>query len=498
MITKLIKNWIFNEPERVLTTIVSPLARMNTESSADRLQLKKQGLDRNDNVIFSTDDNISIKTRLFTPHALMKWEKFDVIWTTNEGEFKQYNLKLENKSGNDFDANFGENLPAIGDRVYQGDFTTTISIVGEGTLELADSSNINNGRAYFRRSNCDILFRIYDKNGQEWKWDGSNWVNASSTDWNTQFEINNNIESFPIATRGKGFGFYVNLKTTNQLHTPFLKEIKMLGVFDIVFQEDMIFDSVIRTIEDNIEAITEIGLYLDTSTSVIDLATTYKLEGDGYNFIDGLVVYNLDTDPEKTINLFDNYVLGAPRKGGGNDPGQINLISSQPADAELEIQMKYFPEIAVNTSPDFYEVEKLPSIVFESIMIQNSQVAEDSEGAKDVVRDLIKLTGVEIKPPAQNDLIFEYAVFTGGQTDQHRLGEALRSLFNSIDHVISWGLDEPYTITVKDVFRATNQPNASNVNTHVGSFILKNMISSIGQPTNVNLVGNFGRNMATN
>ena len=500
MITKLIKNWIFEETEREKTTIISPLARLNTELSRATLELKQQGLSRNGFPIYSTDANISIKTRLYEPHSLTKWEMFECIWFTNEFDgvgYKEYNLDLSNKTGSVFDADFGNFIPKIGDKVYQGDFQTTISIVADGKITLANATDFVDGRAYFLRSNCDVLFRVYDKSGQEWKWDGANWVHAGSTDWNTQFEINNNIASFPIATEGKGFGFYINLKTVDELFTPIVKELKLLGEFDIVFQEDMIFDSIIPTIEEKIEASTLIELYLESATTVVDLATTYKLEREGYNFTDGLTVYNLDTDPEKVNNLFDSYTPGAARKGGGKDPGQITLTSSQPADSKLSIQMKYFPEIAVNTSPDFYEVEVSPSMVFESIMIQNPQVAEDSTGGKDLIRDKIKLTGVEIKPPAQNDLLFEYAVFTGGQTDQHRIGEALRLLFNSINHIDSWGLDEPYTIIVRDVFRSTNQPNASSVNTHVGSFLLKNMISSIGQPRDVYLVGNFGRTMTT-
>lgn len=497
MITKLIKNWLFTERDRSHTEILSDKIRLNAESPLyTRIELKQLDVTVNHFPTYSTDSDISIKTRLYEPHALMNWEMFECVWDTNETEYKEYNLNIKDKTVDIFSYDLGDALPQVGDRVYQGDYQTTISEVFSNKIKLTDVTNFNNGRAYFLRSICDVKVRIYDGTGQEWKWDGS-WQHAVSTDWNTQFEINNNISTFPLNTQGKGIGFYINLKTDDELYTPMVKFVRMLGIFDIDFQEDIIFDSIIPTIEEQIDVTTQIDLVLGSDTDVIDLTNEYKLVSDDYNFTDCQIVYNTTDDQHKVDNIVDNYVRGAARRGGGNDPGQIHLTSVQNQNSVISVKMKYFPEIAVNTSIDFYEVNRVPSLVLERIEVQNKTVAEKSEIGKDYIRNKITLTGVELKPPAQSDLLFEYAVFTGSQTDQHRLGEALRRLFNSLNHITSWGLDEPYSIIIRDVFRSTNKPNASNVNTHQGSFIVKNVISSIGEPKEVYLVGNFERGVTT-
>lgn len=497
MISKLIKTWEFTTRERELTTLYSDKVRLNTESaSSTGLQLSQQGFSRNSFPIYSTDSDLTIKTRMYEPRSLVSWEMLECIWDTNEDEYEEFSLFIKDKNVNEFAYDLGDKFPKVGDRVYQGNYMTTVADVYANKVVLADGTNFGQGNALFMRTKCDVQLRVYDKTGQEWYWDGS-WQHAGPTDWNSTFVISNNISTFPLKDVGKGIGFLINLKTVDELYTPMVRMIKVLGSFDIIFQEDIIFGSLIPTMENEINATTEVRLQLASATDVIDLANEYKLERSDYNLTDGEIVYNETEDPHMTENVFDNYVPGPARKGGGNDPGQVHLNAVQGADSIMTLKMKYFPEIAVNTSIDFYEVNRVPSIVFERIEQQNTMVDENSEIGKDSIRDKLTLTGVELKPPAQSDLLIEYAVFTGGQTDQHYLGEALRRLFNNLKHITSWGLDEPFSIIVRDVFRSTNQPNASGVNTHVGSITIKNVISSIGEPNDVYLVGNLGRGMTT-
>lgn len=501
MLHKLIKTWLFDEQARKTINMVSSEIRLNSEKpSKSVLQLKKQGVDANSNEYYSTLSNLYARTVTTTPNAIQKWLKFELIWTTNETDFLEYPMTLSDKSGNIFKRNSGNILPRKGDIVFQGDYETTISDLTDDTVTLTDASNIENGLVLISRSKCRVNVRVHDgTNAYFYNVVASEWQVAGPSDWNTQFQINNHIDTFDISNIGKTIGFDINLKTDDKFYYPAVSEVKLLGLFEIDFVEDMIFDSVIRAFEDNLNINTTIGIILESDTDSIDLNGEYKLDNTGYNFIgDDCIVYNLTTDPHRFVNIFDSYTPGQPRDGGGFEAGVITLTAQQSQNDELEIKIRHNPELAVNTSLDFYEVNRVPSIVFERIEKQETIVKSGTIIGRDIIKDKLNITGVRIEPPVQFDLIFDYAVFTGNQTDQHRLGEALHRLFNSLKFITSWGLDEPYPVNSRDVFRSTNTPNASSINTHVGRFVVKNVLTYIKEPLIVPLSKYLTTDTSTN
>jgi len=505
MITKIIKSWLFDEQNRRYTSLItSDKIRLNAENkSYPRLQLKQQGVTGHGVPIFSTDSDITAKSRMFTPNAARKWLAFESVFATNEQDFKEFSMELSDKAGNWFTFASKSISPIAGDRIFQGDYETTILSVGQNSKVMLDNAtNINNGRVYVLRSACDIGFRIYDKNGDQWVYDTGTlqWVTGGVSDWNSGFVISNHIDELDLKAIGKGIGFYINLKTDDQRYTPYLKELKVLGEYDINFADDIIYNGVIKTMDEQLRPTTVIQLYLNTGTDTINLEDNaeYDLETDGYNMTGCQAVYNLTTDPGKTENLFDSYTLGPPREGIGNKPGIVKLTSSQPADSLMHLEMIYFPEIAINTHHDSYEVNEIPSIVFERVEKVSPVVAPDAGHHYNEIKNKLDLTGVKIEPPEQYDLIFGYAVFTGNQSDQHLLGEALHRFFVNVRHIISWGLDEPYPIVVREEFRSTNTPNASNVNTHIGEFRLQNVTAFIKEPKDVYLVDWLSKGFTTN
>ena len=494
MLTKLIKTYEFTNNERPFVTLGSDKVRLNSEDEKNsRIQL----VDDNG---YPTDDDLFVKTKLQQPNALLKWLMFETMWTTNEPDFVEYPMTLSNKVGNTFDFSCQSQIPKVGDHVYQGDIRTTIGTIVGTSLTLTDGTGFVDGLVYSNRTQCDVLVRLYDKDENMWVYDigTSSWVIGTSTDWNTMYVVNTHIPELDIKTIGKGLGFYINLKTADPRYTPAVFYLQVLFSLDIEFTEDLIFDSVIPAMENGLVVTTQVNIKLVEDTDTIDLANTYVMENDGYNITGVEVVYNRTQDPTLVDNIGTGYTLGTPRRGGGHDAGVVQLNGIQNKDDVLEMKLTYFPEIAVSTSKDYYEVSKHPLIVFEHIEKKSITTSPSSTINQNHIRNKLTLTGVKVDTPEQYNLIFEYACFTDRQSDQHRLGEALHRFFNAINSISSWGLDEPYPVIVSGIFRSENKPNLSDINTHVGQFKLANVVDAVREPVEVELVEYLVRGMSTN
>jgi len=492
MITRIIKTWEFTNSERELTEFFG--VRLNSEDQAhSRLQLVA-------NPTFSTDTVHYAKTRKDTPHSVLSWSMFEVIWGTTEPDFVEYSLLLTGKVGNTFEFYARSAIPRVGDNVYQGDSRTIITEINGSTLTLQSASEITDGMSYANRTKCDVLIKIFDKDDVAYFYNvlTSAWEVAGPDDWNTMYVVNNHIGEIKLRDFGKSIGFHINLRTLDQLYTPLVYSINLLGTFDIEFTEDIIFDSLIPALEANLSVTTQINIKLVEDTDVIDFANQYVLDSTGYNITDVEIAYNVTQDPTKTENIASVYTLGEPKERNGNLPGSLKLNSIQSAGDILEIKLKYYPEIAINTAKEYYEITKHPLIVLEHITKKGSVTSPNADIGRNYIRNKLTLTGVKENSPEQYDLIIEYVVFTGNQTDQYRLGEALHRFFNSTGEIRSWGLDEPYPLIVSTIFRSENTPGIADISTHVGQFKIANLVEIIRDPVDVALVEYLNSDMTTN
>lgn len=493
MIIDIIKTWEFNRSERSHTTFYNGV-RLNSEIAHDsRIQLTA-------NPRYPTSDDNYIKTRKTSPKRVTKWKMFEPIWKTTESSFREYSMIIDNKSGSTFSYLSKNHMPRIGDRIYQGDYNTTVLSISGNNITLTDGSQFVNGRVLVIRSVCDILYRIYDEDDTEWFFNVSTqaWENPTSNDdWSTSYVINNHIADLELKTFNQTIGFLANLRTTDTKHTPLLYSIQLLGTFDIEFTEDMIFDSIIPYLEEGMVATTQVNIRLSSDTDTIDLANEYVIN-TGYNITGIELAYNVTDDPNRTENIAQSYTVGLPKEGYGNFPGQVHLNAVQTAGSVIELKMRFFPEIAVNTSREYYEVTKTPMIVFEHIEKKSRTVSSKAILGRNFIRNKLTLTGVLESSPEQYDLIIEYAVFTDNQTDQYRIGEAIHRFFNSLNEISSWGLDEPYVPISDDIFKGENSPNVADINTHVGRFRIVNFIEFIREPENVYLVDYLQNTITTN
>lgn len=491
MIIDIIKTWEFCEQERSFMSFNGDTRLNPRPATSPRLQLIGPP--------FSTSLNNYVTTKSTHPHRVMKWKMFEPIWSTSESSFKEFSILLSNKNGSTFDYVSKNYQLEVGDHIYQSDYRTTVSSVSGG-VTLADGSQFQNGRALVNRTTCDVLYRVYDKDDNQWFYNvaTSAWEQATTNDdWSTSYVVNNHIADLELKTFGQVIGFVINLRSLDGLHTPYVMSLQLLGTYDLEFAEDMIYDSIIPQLEEKLTCTTQVNMRLTSDTDTINLATDYQIN-DGYNITGIDVAYNRSDDPNKTQDISSSYILGSPKRGGGYNPGTVLLNAVQAAGSIIELKLRFFPEIAVNTSREYYEVGKVPLMVFEHIEKKTRTVSSKSILGRNYIRNKLTLEGVLEGSPEQYDLIVEYAVFTDNQTDQYRIGEAIHRLFNTLNAVSSWGLDVPYPVVSDDIYRSENTPNVADVNTHVGRFRIVNFVEFISEPKNVYLIDYLQNTMTTN
>lgn len=412
MENRLIKNFCFVEEERKnLSFSDDTKIRLNTEN------LTRQGVQLKadaDNK-FSTDADISVATPQIEPQALMEWLLFESIY--------------ERESNQSFD--------------------------------LPDGTSIG--------------FRITTQ-ADDYFWDGGSWEVAGAGDWNTEAEIRINISTLPIATIGsKKIGFRMNLKTTNPNNTPFVHELKLAGLFDVDYFDDLVYDSVIRLLNTNFRSTSVVRLATGSSSiSSIELATI--LENKGYNIFEVKSVFNLTDDPLKLTNLHDSYAPGAVKQDGFTfEYGTETFDAPIPAEKLVEIKFIYVPEISIKVNQDYYEVPTYPHITIPRItpVERRGFIMRDANSyGVDFIRDKENNVAIQQRSPSQNTYRFDFMLHTT-EIDQFRLLSDIKRFFANTKELITFGLFNKHPIQIIDeIDTVGNSTTSDNVDTNLakGSF----------------------------
>jgi len=326
-------------------------------------------------------------------------------------------------------------------------------------------------------------------------------------EFNTFDEIQQNISTllnFIINTRGGDKTIYwrANLRTTSSDVTPVMHAIKLLGEYEVEWFEDIIYDTMLQSLHNNIRCTFDYEISLPSTTDTIDLSLDeYIPNNDGYNITGVESVYNMSLDPHRINNILDDYVPGSINEDGETyKPGVITLKNTAFAGDIIWAKITIVPEFAITTNQDFYEVVKFPAIVFEDIrnVTETGSTSNvTSEQGKDAVRDFINGTAVEIQPPAVNDLRFEYVIFTSNPVDLTRLITAMDEYFTENRVIRTNALDE--LVTMQHLTSATMQqsPDLNDVNTAKGVFILRSVPFYLKKSLDVPLVTNLNMTFAS-
>lgn len=322
-------------------------------------------------------------------------------------------------------------------------------------LQIFPSIQPTYGEVYLRINNgTDDLY-----------WDGGAWSIAGVGDWNTEAEINANIETFPILP-DRIFAITVNLRTTDPRRdvTPYVTEIRVLMEVHIDYMEDIILRSLMPLMEGGITPVANFAAIpvFSTDVSTIDFSD-YRINTP-YNILDVEHVYDLTDDIDLLYNLFQSY---------DTNTGIITLSSDLPAGHTPLVIFRYVPEISYITHQDWIEVNKLPSIVIQRIEVPIAQdyTPESKEGIVD------KGTGnaVLVHEPLRVSLEFRLHVMVSNPVDQLRLISKTLEFFKDNKFITSTGLDESYRMFIEREFRDITSPNKADESAFWTRFSIKDI-----------------------
>lgn len=282
-----------------------------------------------------------------------------------------------------------------------------------------------------------VGFRLSDGTN-EFYWNGSTWE-VNTSDWNTEDEVSANISAFPVTS--KKLQVVVNLVTTDSSVTPELEEIRVLyGALLDSELEDMILRTIVRQLK-TIRAVTRFPVKKASTGDTIDL-DDFPLDAD-YNVVDVDSAFNHTDDPNHATDIYASHTTKAN--------GQVDVITltgSIDAGKTVWLRLLYKPSIAVQTSRDYSEIEKIPSLLIEGVRSVNAVPRH----GKDYVGKRSDFSAVVVPSPTQGDLEFTLLAIADKVVDGLRLSAAVKRWFGDNPIIRSSGLDEAYSLRLVDEY----------------------------------------------
>jgi len=301
----------------------------------------------------------------------------------------------------------------------------------------------------------ELNYRLGDGT-DEYYWNGSTWE-VNTVDWNTEAEVADNINSFPITE--KKIQVIINLVTTDETVTPLLTVVKVLYASDVEFQEDLIYKSLLPLLKSEIRPIALHPVKMPATSDTIDL-NDFPLETP-YNLDSIDSVYNHNDDPDHHNDLFQSY-----------DPGTQVITLSVPIDVDkiAWIQFVYEPEVAVTTDQEYNELDKVPAVTLESIRkVKGTQFPWPA----DTVANKAAGTAVRIPSPIASDVEIVMRLTTDKARDQVRLADEADEFFANNKSMISHAMDEKYDICVTSDYDSTTVPGQKGLHSGIILFRIK-------------------------
>jgi len=290
-----------------------------------------------------------------------------------------------------------------------------------------------------------LKYRLSDGTNQYW-WNTTTWV-VDTTHWNTEEEVAANISAFAVTT--KKLQVVINLKTTDKTATPKLKRLKVLYSSNVKFQEDIVFRSLIPMLRDNLRPIGRHVLTKLSTSSTIDLEVDHPLETP-YNIVGVDAVFNHTDDPNHATDLYSSF----------NATTQvITLTSPVTAGKVVWVDFLWEPEVAVTTSQDYDEIEKVPVVILDDIDL----VDASERGPDDSVINRSDGTAVKIYAPIRGDLDILMHLVTDKAIDQIRLADEVKRFFGNNQFLTSKGLDEKYRLWLTSEYDLTTTANREDL-----------------------------------
>lgn len=290
------------------------------------------------------------------------------------------------------------------------------------------------------------LFRLYDGTTYRF-WNGTTWAPITTDidgEWSTEEQVCAGISSWKEVVASRKLAVVVSLKSDDARVAPRVREVKLAWECDAELEEDIILRSLVRDMKEKIRASSDVIVTLEADTDEIDLAAIPLDAPYEKRTVDA--VFDEDADAAHITDLLESFDTGTMI---------ATLAETKAEGTNLWVRFTYEPVVAVTTSRDYDEVEKLPAVI-----IQDPSFATGTERA---VPDSVvnKATGdaIVVPAPIQGDVEFTLEFITDKKKDHLRLGSAIRRYFGANPLLRSRMLDEQFRLWLLDEGRQTVPPS---------------------------------------
>lgn len=317
-----------------------------------------------------------------------------------------------------------------GRNVYPLDTDLTVSTWVTNPARLAGWFGFYADPCYVNQpAGTSVRYKLNDGTDDRY-WGGSSWDVAGAADWNTEAEVAANIDTFPVAPDRK-LQVIVNLVTTDPYVTPTVSAMYTGMELDMDGIGDVLLDSLVPSLRSGMEFTARVAVVVDrggTQISLRDIKTPYDIQSVS-------AIYNDDQDPDHLTDIFDTY----------DAANKIATVTSGFAAGEAAfIHMTVRPRVYVNwSSQDYYQVEKIPAVVIDSMRITGNQVWGQA-----VVKDIANLTAKVQRKPYRLHLELDILLMAEG--NRSLMAMITQSLKHSTNTpLLAWrGPDEELTLTM--------------------------------------------------
>jgi hypothetical protein len=242
---------------------------------------------------------------------------------------------------------------SVNGKYYQS-FVTLPNFSANGMTDLygfeivAETSGDNGSTSYggtvdFRLSNDGgITWMVYDTDPLVLDWVVVPAVGTLSTYWMLPYDVDLNIDTFPIVKEDQQVMFRMRLTpTTDGLSTPFVKSVILYVGLEYDFQDD-----VLRSTKHHLEQ-----LFRMQTTWVVTVNSQDRIKVEHYweTLYTPCTAYNLTADPGRTTNLFKSI-----------DGKDVLLTSLQTG--QIEVKVYVSPSVFI-AAEEFFQTTTSPAII---------------------------------------------------------------------------------------------------------------------------------------
>jgi hypothetical protein len=224
------------------------------------------------------------------------------------------------------------------------------------------------------------------------------------------------------------------------------------------FIEDLVYRSLVPDLKAKFLPVLDAVHRMATSSAQLDVAALVKETSLPLTVAGVDAVFDRTADPELLADLFDSYDANAKL---------AMLSSSVAAGHTVQLALIYQPDIVVEaTSPDFQQVEKIPSLIISNI----EEIDSSPMPTGDWVVNKSDQSVVIVKAAYRGTLRFTVTLMAPGGVDLHRMAEALKSYAVQNPILRSRALDEAYRLFLRDEFTSTTQPTPQGIHSATARF----------------------------